>query len=215
LERIYSHPKYWTTCIFGGILAPVVGTYGSFLTRLSLVEFIFFAQSAANSISFSTYLLYVINGLGTNQTTGCGRLPNGQLLPSEPLEQEWTNKGISIATITAVCLVHAFLPKFGIWVSNGLGVFKIIMLLVIIFTGFAALGGHMHAPNPNNFSSFDGTGDACPNAPSDTGSTAANFAIALMQVLYSYSGWESANYVSGGDPTLFRHSIDHDGAGIK
>jgi amino acid transporter len=91
--------------------------------------------------------------------------------------------------------VHAFLPKFGIWFSNGLGVFKIIILLVIVFTGFAALGGHLNVAKPDNFSSFDGFGEACPNAPSESSSSAANFAIALLQVLYSYSGWESANYV--------------------
>ncbi|KAI3322954.1 amino acid transporter [Xylariaceae sp. AK1471] len=176
LERIYSRPKYWTTCIFA-------------------VEFIFFAHSAANSISFSRYLLYVIHGLKNSQTTACGRLPSGRLLPSAPLSQEWISKGISIITISVVCLVHAFFPKFGIWVSNGLGAFKIVILLVIVFAGFAALGGHLNTTKPDNFSSFDGFGDACPNAPSDSNSSAANFAIALLQVLYSYTGWESANYV--------------------
>ncbi|KAG8161989.1 hypothetical protein KVR01_007754 [Diaporthe batatas] len=176
LERIYRRPRYWTTCIFA-------------------VEFICFAQSAANSINFSSYLLYAINGLSTRRSSSCGRSPNGELLAAAPLAQEWMNKGISIGTITIVCLVHSFLPRIGIWVSNGLGVFKIIMLLVIVFTGFAALSGRMAATPPDNFSSFNGAGDACPLAPPDNASQAANFAIALMQVLYSYSGWESANYV--------------------
>ena len=178
-----------------GVYSPFLLITNDRLICLVKVEFIFFAQSAANSISFSTYLLYVINGLNTTQTTTCGRLPDGRLLPSVPLKQEWTTKGISIGTITLVCLVHAFLPKLGIWVSNGLGAFKIVILLVVVFTGFAALGGHLNVPKPDNFSSFDGAGLACPNAPSDSGSSAANFAIALLQVLYSYSGWESANYV--------------------
>ncbi|KAI0171910.1 amino acid transporter [Hypoxylon sp. FL1284] len=176
LERIYSRPKYWTTCIFA-------------------IEFVCFAQSAANCTSFSSYLLSAIHGLKTDATTNCGRLPNGQLKPAQPLSQEWTNKGISIATVSVVSLVHAFLPKVGIWVSNGLGAFKLAILLLVAFAGFAALGGHMSAPRPHNFASFDGAGDACPNAPPDNSLRPANFAIALMQVLYSYSGWESANYV--------------------
>lgn len=172
-------------------------------TDCNSVEFICFAQSAANSINFSSYLLYAINGLSTHRSSSCGRSPNGELLAAAPLAQEWINKGISIATITTVCLVHAFLPRMGIWVSNGLGVFKIIMLLVVVFTGFAALSGRMAAPRPDNFSSFDGAGDACPLAPADDASRAANFSIALMQVLYSYSGWESANYVSSISPFVF------------
>lgn len=69
------------------------------------------------------------------------------------------------------------------------------MLAVITITGFVALGGNMSGTKPNNFSTFDGAGTACPGAPPGAASRAASFAIALMQVLYSYSGWESANYV--------------------
>jgi hypothetical protein len=68
------------------------------------------------------------------------------------------------------------------------------MLLVIVLSGFAAMGGHLSGPKPDNFSQFDGAGDACPMAPPEP-FRAANYAIALMQVLYSYSGWDSANYV--------------------
>jgi hypothetical protein len=53
----------------------------------------------------------------------------------------------------------------------------------------------MVAPKPSNFSSFNGEGDAIPPS-SDSAATAAGYALALLQVLYSYSGWENANYVS-------------------
>lgn len=94
-----------------------------------------------------------------------------------------------------VCLCHAFTPKWGIWFSNSLGVFKIVVLVLIIFTGFAAVAGHMHPPTPANFSSFDSAGSACELPPDAKTTQAANYALALLQVLYSYSGWESANYV--------------------
>lgn len=94
-----------------------------------------------------------------------------------------------------VCLILAFAPKFGVYLSNALGFFKLAMLLFIVVTGFAALAGNTEGPPPDNFSSFDGAGDACPLSYGDTSSRAANFALALIQVLYAYSGWENANNV--------------------
>ena len=70
------------------------------------------------------------------------------------------------------------------------------MLLLVVFTGFAALSGNLKVPQPDNFSTFDGAGAACPQVSEDASGRAADFALALMQVLYSYSGWENANYVS-------------------
>lgn len=79
-------------------------------------------------------------------------------------------------------MIHAFTPKWGIWLSNGLGVFKIIILVLVVFTGFAALAGRMHGPKPDNFSSFDGAGSACELPPYASSTKAANYALALLQV---------------------------------
>ncbi len=99
-----------------------------------------------------------------------------------------------------VCLIHAFAPRWGIWLSNGLGAFKLILLSLVVCTGFAALSGRLAVDPPNNFSSFHGPdwqsieyGDD----PSDTATATSGYALALLQVLYSYSGWENANYVGG------------------
>lgn len=92
--------------------------------------------------------------------------------------------------------MHAFTPKFGIYFSNVLAFFKLVMLLLVVFTGFAALAGNLRATRPDNFSTFDGAGTACPDVHEDSSGRAADFSLALMQVLYSYSGWENANYVS-------------------
>lgn len=97
-----------------------------------------------------------------------------------------------------VCLILAFAPKFGVYLSNVLGFFKLAMLSLVVVAGFVALAGNMTAPRPDNFSSFDGAGDACPlssQAYHNPPENAANFALALIQVLYAYSGWENANYV--------------------
>ncbi len=84
--------------------------------------------------------------------------------------------------------------------SNGLGAFKLVLLTLVVCTGFAALSGKLAVPNPHNFSSFHGpdwvsieSGDN----PSDSATAASGYALAMLQVLYSYSGWENANYVGG------------------
>ena len=110
----------------------------------------------------------------------------------------WATRGVAISAISAVCLIHAFTPRLGIWLSNGLGAFKLVLLSLVVFTGFAALAGRLTVEPPRNFSSFNG-GD--PNAEghiSDAGDgagAAAGYALAMLQVLYAYSGWENANYV--------------------
>lgn len=177
-----------------------------------------FYHSAANTVNFSSHILLVIHGLGITPSTNCGRSFDGTVTRS-PLSEEWTNKGISIIAITCtydsvlstqescrltlkylylpkvVCLVLALAPKFGVYLSNALGFFKLAMLLLVVLTGFTALAGNMKGLRPDNFSSFDGEGDACPLILENIQGRAANFALALIQVLYAYSGWENANFV--------------------
>ncbi|KAL2156535.1 hypothetical protein VTH82DRAFT_1280 [Thermothelomyces myriococcoides] len=158
LERVYRRPKYLATCIFA-------------------VQFVLFAVSTGNAISFSSYLLRAITA-------------------SDPEPGSWLNRGLAVATITVVCLIHAFAPRLGIWLSNGFGAFKLIMLSLLVCTGFAALAGRTAAPRPDNFSTFRGEGTSRDSDKNfDTGGAAGGYAIALLQVLYSYSGWENANYV--------------------
>ncbi|EAQ91425.1 hypothetical protein CHGG_03360 [Chaetomium globosum CBS 148.51] len=142
-------------------------------TALTL-QFVLFAISTGNSISFSSYLLHAAT--------------------KSSQEGTWMNQGIAIAAITVVCLIHAFAPRWGIWLSNGFGAFKLVMLSLLVCTGFAALAGRTATPRPDNFSSFHGAGSS--RAPDDNPAGAAGgYSIALLQVLYSYSGWENANYV--------------------
>ena len=98
-----------------------------------------------------------------------------------------------------VCLIHAFAPRWGIWLSNGFGAFKLVLLALVVCTGFAALAGRMVAPNPHNFSSFHGP-EMGKTGNSQSAKSAGGYALAMLQVLYAYSGWENANYVSGTRP---------------
>ncbi|KAK4212393.1 phosphatidylinositol 4-kinase-like protein [Rhypophila decipiens] len=145
-------------------------------TCIFAVQFVLFAVSTGGSISFSLYLL--------RAASSDGQVPSSS----------WIPRVISVAAITVVCLIHAFIPKLGIWLSNGLGAFKLILLTLVVCTGWAALSGRMVGESPGNFSSFNGPTDET-NAELDTQRTTAGYALALLQVLYSYSGWENANYV--------------------
>lgn len=138
------------------------------------MQFVFFAISTGNAISFSSYMLKAATLDAKNGS--------------------WLNRGISVAAISVVCLIHAFLPRLGIWLSNGLGAFKLVLLLLVVCTGFAALAGRAATPSPRNFSSFSGPGSATETHERLEGQ-AAGHALALLQILYSYSGWENANYV--------------------
>jgi hypothetical protein len=94
-------------------------------------------------------------------------------------------------------MIHSFAPKLGIWLGNALGAFKLVLLSLVVFTGFAALNGNMVGEKPHNFSTFHGPGDVAAPSTGGNSAAAAAYALALLQVLYSYAGWENANYVSG------------------
>ena len=105
----------------------------------------------------------------------------------------WGPRAIAVLCISFVVILHATLPQWGLRLTNALGVFKVLVLLVIVFSGFAALLGYRLVDNPHNFDNMwaiekgDGYG----------GGGAYAFATALLQVVYSYKGWENANYVLG------------------
>lgn len=156
LERVYQKPRYLATCIFA-------------------VQFVVFAVSTANTISFANYVMKAV----------------AYDHPQSP-ETDWPTRGVALLAITLVCLIHAFAPKTGIWLGNVLGCLKLIILMLVVCTGFAVLSGRSASKSPNNFSTFNGPGEVKSH---DEVQIAGGYALALLQVLYSYSGWENANYV--------------------
>ncbi|KAK1756237.1 phosphatidylinositol 4-kinase-like protein [Echria macrotheca] len=142
-------------------------------TCIFAVQFVLFAISTAGSVSFASYMVVAAH-------------PN---LTPDP----WTTRGVAMAAITGVCLIHALTPRLGIWLGNILGAFKLVLLSLVVFTGFAALAGHTINGSPGNFSSF--AGPPMNTAPGQGAVQAAGYALAILQVLYAYAGWENANYV--------------------
>ncbi|KAL6354973.1 hypothetical protein LRP88_12331 [Fusarium phalaenopsidis] len=133
-------------------------------------QMILLGFSSGNALAFGRYILFA-SGRET---------PDG-----------WEARGIAVACITFAVVLHSTLPKWGIRLFNVLGVFKVVILLFIVFSGFAALAGHRRVPNPHNFDHAfrieegDGYG----------GGGAYAYSNALLNIIYSYKGWENANYV--------------------
>jgi len=97
----------------------------------------------------------------------------------------WNQRGVGLACITAAFLIHGLALKWGLRLQNFLGTIKVIIILIIVVSGWVALGGHTKLDTkPNNFdNAFDGT----------TGS-AYGVVTALYNVIWSYIGYSNANY---------------------
>jgi len=99
-------------------------------TCMLVSQLILLGSSSGNSLAFGRYVLFASGSSA----------PDG-----------WAVRGIGIACVTFCVILHAFTPRAGIWLSDILGVFKVVILLLIVFSGFAVLGGHRKIPNPHNF----------------------------------------------------------------
>lgn len=77
-----------------------------------------------------------------------------------------------------------FNTKFSYYMSNAIGLVKIVTLLFVIVTGFVILGGNTKIENPTtNFkNSFQGTEAA----------SAYGLTNALYRIIFSYGGYNNA-----------------------
>ncbi|KAH7024477.1 high-affinity methionine permease [Microdochium trichocladiopsis] len=114
---------------------------------------------------------------------------------------DWQLKGVAVAayTLAVICvLVH---NKYSLWAVNVFGVFKVLLLVVISITGLVVLGGSTHIQNPhaNWENSFQGT--------TNNGNDLAN---AIVNIVFSYSGYENAfkvvNEIKRPVPTLKKNA---------
>ncbi|KAI1322593.1 amino acid/polyamine transporter I [Xylariaceae sp. FL0255] len=141
-------------------------------TCMLAAQLVLLGFSSGNSLAFGEYAL---SAAGRTDTSG------------------YVARGIGVAVVTFAVLLHGLLPKWGLRLVNLLGIFKVVILIFIVFSGFAALAGHLRVPNPNNFH------DAFKQEVTATygGTGAYGYANALLSIIYSYKGWENANYVIG------------------
>ena len=72
------------------------------------------------------------------------------LLAANVEPTRWTLRLVGFACITFAFLIHGVALRWGLRLQKFLGIFKILVLVFVIITGFVALGGHMKLPKPNN-----------------------------------------------------------------
>ena len=98
----------------------------------------------------------------------------------------WNQRGIGLACISAAFLIHSMALKWGIYFQNFLGIIKLIVILIVVVTGWVALAGHMKIEDhPHNFvNGFEGTTDS-----------GYGIVMALYNVIWSFVGYSNANYV--------------------
>lgn len=118
--------------------------------------------AGSNSVVFGEYILHAAN-IEVNR---------------------WNQRGVGLACITTAFLIHGLALKWGLRLQNLLGVIKLGIILLIVISGWAALGGALKIDKPHNFdNAFKGT----------TGS-AYGVVTALYNVIWSYIGYSNANY---------------------
>ncbi|QKX60187.1 uncharacterized protein TRUGW13939_07330 [Talaromyces rugulosus] len=119
--------------------------------------------------------------------SGCIIFASYIVVAANRTASEWEERGIAIAVIISVTLLHTFLPNWGVRGMNVIGVIKIVILLFIVITGWVVLGGGVSSvPDPHaNFR----------NAFAGSATSGNLYATALFKVLNSYAGWSNAMYV--------------------
>lgn len=137
-------------------------------------EIVMTGFSAGNAYAFGKYILYAV-GL-EDPTDGAVR-------------------SVACLAVTFACVLHATAPKLSTRLSNILGVFKVLVLVLIVLSGALAAFNFVDIEDkPSNFSNLWEIDHSV--SPGLSGSPYA-LAIALLRVAYSYKGWENANYVLG------------------
>ncbi|KAL2822905.1 amino acid permease-domain-containing protein [Aspergillus granulosus] len=99
----------------------------------------------------------------------------------------WFTKFFACVIVVGICAVHYRFVNIGIAANNILAAYKVLFLGILVIAGFIETcrqGAHGQLPGLGDYTMTYGS-------PSPT-----NIALAILQVLYSYQGWENANYVT-------------------
>lgn len=99
-------------------------------------------------------------------------------------------RGLAVAGLTLAALIHATWRKGGIWLNNAFAFLKVAILLLIIGTGLAALGGASLGGGRIKTNNFD-TRTSFANPRRDFGS----YADTLILAIYPYGGFYQPFYV--------------------
>ncbi|RPD60343.1 high affinity methionine permease [Lentinus tigrinus ALCF2SS1-6] len=117
---------------------------------------------------------------------GCIVFAQNILVAAGHTADRWVTRGIALGVIGFVTILHGLTPRLGVYVMNGLSLFKVVILVFIVITGWAVLSGRTHIPDPHaNFR----------NAFAGSSHSSNDYATATFKVLNAYAGWSNVNYV--------------------
>uniref|UniRef100_A0A060TAN9 ARAD1D28292p n=1 Tax=Blastobotrys adeninivorans TaxID=409370 RepID=A0A060TAN9_BLAAD len=135
-----------------------------FLAISMYASYVFFlGWAASNSVVFGEYILYAAG-------VEVGR---------------WNQRLIGFACVTFSFLVHATMLKVGLHLQNLLGLFKLVVIAIIIVSGWVALSGRLDIEKTHAFSNaFAGSETA----------TAYGVVTSLYNIIWSFVGYSNANY---------------------
>ncbi|KAG9318049.1 amino acid transporter [Chiua virens] len=118
--------------------------------------------------------------------SGCIVFASNILVSAGQVATVWAERGIALGVIIFVTLLHGFTPRTGVFLMNSLTIFKVVILIFIVITGWVVLSGKTHIANPQaNFI----------NAFSGSSHSGGDYATATFKVLNAYAGWSNVNYV--------------------
>lgn len=130
-------------------------------------QMVFLGFSSGNSFAFGKYLWFAISGEPT-------------------ADDDWTSKSIGVLCITFCVWLHIKYPNQGTSLFNFLGVFKIFILFLIVAIGSLVAVNVIEVP---------GTSSPQPVLVQPSTSSFYSVSVALLEIVYSFKGWENANYV--------------------
>lgn len=98
----------------------------------------------------------------------------------------WNQRGIGVACLTFSFLLHGLFKKYGLILQNVLGLFKLVVIGMMIIIGFVALGGGGGIKETGNFN----------HAFTNTAGTTSGYGVvmALYNIIWSFVGYSNANY---------------------
>lgn len=126
--------------------------------------------SLGNSYTFGKYIIFAFSGQEDDNI------------------DEISVKFIGILCITGCIILHWKYPNQGTRIFNFLGIFKVLILILIILIGIFVLFNWIDIEKTNNF-------DNIWHFHNDQPANLYNLSVGLLQVIYSFKGWENANYV--------------------
>ncbi|CUS13314.1 unnamed protein product [Tuber aestivum] len=136
------------------------------------IFFVLLGNTAANTIAFAKHMLVAFN-------------------PNEQSPDYRLQRFVALVCITFICLLHLFSRKMGIFVNNALAAYKVGLLTFVVISGFVCLGGGGSGDHKNTPYGKENL----QNAFEESSGSPYAYASAMLSVLYSYQGWENANYV--------------------